>query len=242
LIDLFNEKKGRYGYRRLKMLFERRFKLKINIKKIRRIKRKFGLETKIRRRSKFRAIFKAGEEHTTAPNFVQRDFSPNEDVHILSVDVTELSYLGGRKAYMFGVKELKSRMLLHYEVRENPTIDLVVTGMSEFLNKLPKSLRKKTIIHSDQGFQFTSLQFRSLLSSFDVLQSMSRKGNCLDNAPIESFFGHMKDELDFKRCSNFREVRSMVKDYVSYYNFERPQWSLKRKTPAEAGVKLGLVF
>lgn len=224
------------------MLFERRFKRKINLKKIRRIQRKFGLKTRIRRRSKFRAIFKSGEEHTTAPNIVQRNFSPVEDVNILSADVTELSYLGGRKAYMFGVKELRSRMLLHYEVKEAPTVDMVVNGMAEFLKKLPKSLRKKTIIHSDQGFQFTSLQFRRLISSFDVLQSMSRKGNCLDNAPIESFFGHMKDELDYRRCTNISEVRDLVKNYVSYYNFERPQWSLKRKTPAEAGVKLGLVF
>jgi len=242
LIELFNEKKGKFGYRRLKMLFERRFNFKINIKKIRRIKRKFSLETRIRKRNKYRAAFKAGEEHTIAPNLVQRNFSPVEDINILSVDVTELNYMGAKKAYLFGVKELRSRMLLHHEVKESPTIDLVISGMSDFLKKLPLSVRRKTIIHSDQGFQFTSLQFRSLIDSFDVLQSMSRKGNCLDNAPIESFFGHLKDEVDCKRCSNIDEIRDMVKNYISYYNFDRPQWTLKRKTPAEAGVELGLVF
>lgn len=224
------------------MLFERRFNTKINIKKIKRIKRKLSLETVVRRRSKYRAIFKAGEEHTTAPNLVQRNFSPSEDVNVLSADITELSYRGGKKAYLFGVKELKSRMLVHYEVKESPTIDLVVESFSGFLEKLPRYLRRKTIIHSDQGFQFTSAQFRSVIDGNEILQSMSRKGNCLDNAPIESFFGHLKDEVDYKNCCSFGEVKAMVKEYVSYYNFDRPQWSLKRKTPAEAGVELGLVF
>lgn len=242
LKELFIEKKGKYGVRRLKMLFERRFKTRINIKKIKRIKRKFGLVTRIRRRSKFRAIFKAGEEHTVAPNLVQRNFSPVEDINILSADVTELSYMGGKKAYLFGVKELKSRKLVHYEVKATPTIDLVTIGMSDFLGKLPEEIRKKTIIHSDQGFQFTSLQFRSLVDSFGVLQSMSRKGNCLDNAPIESFFGHFKDEVEYWKCSDLNELKEMVKIYVAYYNVERPQWTLKRKTPAEAGAELGLVF
>jgi transposase InsO family protein len=224
------------------MLFERRFKIKINIKKIKRIKRKFGLETRVRRRNKYRAVFKAGEEHTTAPNIVQRNFSPLEDVNVLSADITELNYMGGKKAYLFGVKELKSRMLVHHDVRESPTIDLVIGGFSEFLRKLPRDLKRKTIIHSDQGFQFTSLQFRSVVDANEILQSMSRKGNCLDNAPIESFFGHLKDEIDYKKCSSFKEIKAMVKEYVSYYNFDRPQWSMKRKTPAEAGVELGLVF
>lgn len=242
LVELFNEKKGKYGVRRLKMAFDRRFKTRINIKKIKRIKRKFDLHTKIRRKSKYRAAFVKGEEHAVAPNLVQRNFSPEEDVNVLSIDITELNYMGGRKAYFFGVKELKSRMLVHYSLKERPTLDLVIEGLNEYLMSLPEDIRRKTIIHSDQGFHFTSHQFRGLVDRCELIQSMSRKGNCLDNAPIESFFGHFKDEADFRKCTNFSELRNMVKKYVSYYNFDRPQWSLKRKTPAEAGVDLGLVF
>lgn len=241
-MELFNEKKAKYGVRRLKMAFDRRFKTRINIKKIKRIKKKFDLQTKVRRKSKYREGFVKGEEHSVAPNLVQRNFSPEEDVVILSVDITELNYMGGRKAYLFCVKELQSRMLVHYSVKERATLDLVIEGLSKYLMSLPDYIRRKVIIHSDQGFHFTNYQFRALVDSCEVIQSMSRKGNCLDNAPIESFFGHLKDELEFKRCTNFTELRSMVKKYVSYYNFDRPQWSLKRKTPAEAGAELGLVL
>lgn len=150
--------------------------------------------------------------------------------------------MGGKKAYLFAAKELKSRKLVHYAVKERPTMDLAIEGLDYYLMNLPKDIRRKTIVHSDQGYHFTSLQFRSLLNFYEVSQSMSRKGNCLDNTPIESFFGHLKDEIDYKKCSTFNEVRDVVKSYISYYNNERPQWSLKRKTPAEAGVELGLVF
>lgn len=242
LVDLFNEKKAKYGVRRLKMAFDRRFKTRINIKKIKRIKRKFDLHTKVRCRSKYRAAFISGEEHTVAANIVQRNFSPEEDVNVLSIDITELNYMGGRKAYFFGVKELKSRMLVHYCIKEKPSLDLVIEGLNEYFMSLPEDIRRKTIIHSDQGFHFTSHQFRVVVDRYEMIQSMSRKGNCLDNAPIESFFGHLKDEVDFRRCTNFNELSRMVKKYVSYYNYDRPQWSLKRKTPAEAGAELGLVF
>ncbi len=242
LLELFKEKKGKYGVRRLKMAFDRRFSTQINIKKIKRIKRKFDLQTRVRRRSKYKAAFVKGEEHAVAPNLVQRNFSTDEDVNILSVDITELSYMGGKKAYLFGVKELRSRMLVYYALRERPTLDLAVAGLDDYLMSLSESVRQKTIIHSDQGFHFTSYQFRVALDRCEVLQSMSRKGNCLDNAPIESFFGHLKDEADYKRCGSYKELGEVVKKYVSYYNHDRPQWSLKRKTPAEAGAELGLVF
>lgn len=242
ILELFNEKKGKYGVRRLKMAYDRRFKTRINIKKIKRIKKKFGLKTIIRIKSKYKAGFIQGDEHRVAPNFVQRDFSPKEDVIVLSVDVTELNYMGNKKAYLFAAKELKSKKLVHYSLKERPVIEVATDGLSEFLMGLPLDVRHKMIIHSDQGFQFTGIQFRSILNNCSVLQSMSRKGNCLDNAPVESFFGHLKDELEYKKCSTFKELCSVVKKYISYYNYDRPQWGLKRKTPAEAGVELGLVL
>lgn len=242
MIEIFNNKKGKYGVRRLKMTYERRFKVQINIKKIKRIKRDFGLVTRIRKRNKFRAVFVKGEEHSVAPNLVQRKFSSVEDNNVLSVDITELIYKGGRKAYLFAMKELNSRRIEHYKVKERPTLDLVVEGLRDYLMSIPKELREKTIIHSDQGFHFTSYQFRSVLKSCGVKQSMSRKGNCLDNAPVESFFGHLKDESEYKVCDTFEEVKGVVRKYMRYYNFERPQWSLKRKTPAEAGVCQSLVL
>lgn len=100
VISLFNEKKGKYGVRRLQMLIYRRYKLNINIKKIKRIKRDFGLVTVIRRKSKMRLIFKTGEEHKVAPNLLKRNFIPITKRTYFSTDVTELPYIGGRKAYL----------------------------------------------------------------------------------------------------------------------------------------------
>ncbi len=98
------------------------------------------------------------------------------------------------------------------------------------------------IIHSDQGGHYTGRSFREEIKKLGLRQSMSRKGNCLDNAPIESFFGHLKDDVDYKACKNFVELREMITEYMNYYNNERPQWGLKQKTPAEAGAELSLFY
>ena len=81
-----------------------------------------------------------------------------------------------------------------------------------------------------------------MLKKHGIKQSMSRKGNCLDNAPIESFFGHLKDESEYRKCRNWIELVKEIDRYIKYYNDERPQWGLKRKTPAEAGANMNLVF
>lgn len=88
-------------------------------------------------------------------------------------------------------------------------------------------------MHSDQGIHYTNSAYRKILETHQVHQSMSRKGNCLDNAPIESFFGHLKDELDLSICKTYEDVKNKVRSYISYYNKHRPQWGLKAKTPAE---------
>ena len=89
------------------------------------------------------------------------------------------------------------------------------------------------LIHSDQGFHYTNAQYRKLLQDNNVIQSMSRKGNCIDNAPMESFFGHLKDELDYKECKTFEELVEKIDKYIYYYNNERYQWSRNKMTPVE---------
>lgn len=237
LVSFFNEKKGKFGIRRLKMGLERRYKLRVNLKKIRRIKNKFKLITSIRKKSNNRAGFKKGEEHSVAPNLVQRHFSPMKGEIVLSTDITELRYLNGKKAYLSAVKNLRSKEIVNFFVSQSPTLDLALNGLSDLFESIPRNKRKEVIMHSDQGFHYTSYAFRAKLAEFGIMQSMSRKGNCLDNSPIESFFGHLKDEVEYKTCKNFNEVNKKIKSYIYYYNNERPQWGLKQKTPAEAGVK-----
>lgn len=223
------------------MLLFRRYRLNFNLKKIVRIKRDFDLITKIRRRNKMKAVFKKGEEHSVAENLLKRDFVPLTKRTLFSTDITELHYLGGKKAFLSAIKDLATNEIVHYTVGPRPTIDIVTQNLEGTFKKFPSEIRKKMIIHSDQGFQYTGLAYRSKLAKLGIRQSMSRKGNCLDNAPIESFFGHLKDEVGYRSCKNFGEVKRMIEKYMNYYNNERPQWVLKQKTPAEAGVKLSLV-
>ena len=229
------------GSRRLKMEFEKENGRTINIKKVRRIQRDFGLVTRVRKASKYRAAEADAREHAVVQNVVKRNFSDPE-MMILSIDITEMRYQGGQKAYMLAGKLLGSTEIEVFNVSSNPTLGFVLKPLREYLSSLPEKTRKRMIIHSDQGFQFTHLSFRKLLEEFGVKQSMSRKGKCLDNAPIESFFGHMKDEVTYKTSHDLPELKNRLKRYVDYYNNERPQWGLKRKTPAEAGVFLKSLF
>jgi transposase InsO family protein len=241
LVGLFLKARGTKGIRRLKMDFERRFQRPINHKKIKRIKRDFALITRVRKRSKFRAIFRKGEESKTSPNLVNRNFS-NDRTRILTTDITELRYSFGQRAYLAAVKDLRTKEIVSFKVGLSPTIDLAEANLLKLLKKVPTKIRRRIFVHSDQGFQYTHDLYRKPLEELGVTLSMSRKGNCLDNAPIESFFGHLKDEVNLKDCKNFIELESEVKRYMDYYNNRRPQWGLERKTPAEAGVGISLVL
>lgn len=241
IIELFVQSKGKFGVRRLKMAFERKYHRPINHKKISRIKKQFGLITVIRRKNKFRAVFKKGEEHTIAPNLVKRNFDSEKDI-ILSTDITELRYANGQKAYLSAVKDLRTKEIVSYKIGRHPSLELAICDIPTRLEKLPLKTRKKVIVHSDQGGQYGSSQFSKPIRRLMARVSMSRKANCLDNAPIESFFGHMKDEAELAECRSYTELEKCVKDYMKYYNYDRPQWDLKRKTPAEAGVGKSLVY
>ena len=104
------------------------------------------------------------------------------------------------------------------------------------------ALTKETIIHSVQGAHYTSYSFIEIVNNAGLRQSMSRRGNCWDNAPQESFFGHMKDEIDYKNCNTFEELQILVDDYIDYYNNFRYQWNLKKLTPIQFRNQLLMAF
>lgn len=242
VVDLFELKKGKYGIRKLKMYLEKKTGLIYNLKKIIRIKKKYNLITVVRKPNKMKAFFKQINEHKVVPNILKRNFNPKENEVFVSTDITELSYLGGQKAYLSAYKDLRNKKIIHYHLSQRPTLELVMTGLDKLLGNTNKKMRDSVIIHSDQGFHYTSSAFREMLKKHGIKQSMSRKGNCLDNAPIESFFGHLKDESEYRRCRNWSELVKEIDSYIKYYNDERPQWGLNKKTPAEAGANMNLVF
>lgn len=234
LVKVVHEKsQAKAGIRTTVMKIKRQFGLIVNPKKVARLKREYGLFTKIRRKRKFNGHIFKQVEHAVKKNILARNFSPSGADQVYSTDITELRFGKSQKAYLSAVKDLCTKEILAYSTSTFPGMGLSLDVAKKCLKKLSPAKRKKLIIHSDQGVHYTNFAFRSILENASVQQSMSRKGNCLDNAPIESFFGHLKDELDLSVYETYDEVKEAVRSYISYYNKRRPQWGLKAKTPAE---------
>ena len=228
----FDQSKHKDGVRQLAMVIERKENLIMNPKKIARLKRTYGLVTKIRMKNKYRHFAKKKAEHETCPNILERNFQGLKADQVYSTDVTTLKY-DGKRAYFAAVKDLETKEIVGRSVSNRIDVKLTNEAMEDALTKLPSRKRSELMVHSDQGFNFTHVSFRSLLNENGVLQSMSRKGNCLDNAPIESFFGLIKDHIDLKNCVTLEDVKKEVTRTVDYYNNERPQAGLKKMPPSE---------
>lgn len=208
-----------------------KYQVIMNLKKIARIKTKYGLITKIRRKNTFRKFAKLKHEHKSCPNFLNRDFKRSKADEVYSTDITQLNYGKGKKAYLAVFKDLGTKEIISSSLSKRMDISLVNTALDIAIEKLPKKKLERLMIHSDQGFHFTHFSYRKKLLKNKILQSMSRKGNCLDNAPVESFFGHLKDDLDLDSCEVFEKLQKMVTKEIAYYNNERSQWGLKKMPP-----------
>jgi putative transposase len=203
----------------------------INHKKIARIKRDYGLVTKIRQKNPYKGLSTNAKVHKHIPNLLNRDFIQPEVNRAYSTDMTYLFYGKCEKAYLSATKDLATNEIISYKLMRSPSISKFVEEFRGLLTSLPEEVRRQLIIHSDQGYQYTHPSFVDLLSEFNVRQSMSRKGNCLDNAPIETFFGHFKDLIELKTCKSYEEVQQEVDRAMKYYNFDRPQKGLNKKPP-----------
>lgn len=228
----FEKSRRKAGIITLDLLMRRDGHL-INHKRIARIKREYGLHTKIRRRNPYRVIPLDSGEFVHVPNRLKRDFYPPLPDQVYSTDMTYLFYGKCEKAFLSATKDLATNEIVSYKVMRSPTVSCFAEEFKLLLAKMPAERRRNLLIHSDQGFQYTNEMFRDVLKNAGVTQSMSRRGNCLDNAPIESFFGHLKDLLDVKACKSYEEVEKEVIRTIKYYNEERPQKALNKKAPAE---------
>lgn len=228
--DIFDKKHQKAGIRTIAMILQNKYGIIMNLKKIARIKKQYGLTTRIRKKNPYNVLFKNGLEHRTAPNLLQRKFDVNKPDTIYSTDISYLLYKDGQRAYLSATKDLATKEIVAFNVSKNLSIQTAFIGLEKVLKHKDCS---KLMIHSDQGVHYTHPLYIQKLKEFGVTQSMSRKGNCLDNAPIESFFGHLKDDIDIKACRTFEEVKTLVENYIDYYNNERCQWNLHKMTPAQ---------
>jgi putative transposase len=221
------------GYRQIKMNLFRDHKLVVNHKKIKRSMRLQGLFCEIRRKKPNYENQYTSKIERAFENKLDQNYEIDKADKVYSGDVTEVRLKSSQKIYMHMVKDLGTKEIVSFNVSANPDASLVLENFRLHLLGIPKVKLQNLIYHTDQGGGFMSDPHINLMQKLKVTQSMSRRGSCLDNAPIESFFGHMKDYVDFKSSKNIEEIKIGVEKYVNYYNYDRPQWNLKKMTPAE---------
>jgi len=223
------------GAKQLKMTLENNFGAIMNLKKIRRLMKKFGLFCPIRKANPYRRMAKALKTSHVAPNKLERKFEDGNPNQILLTDITYLTYDLNQRAYLSGIKDGVTKEIHGYKVSKSLDISFVEDSMKQ-LERI--TLDPNALINSDQGVHYTSHAFQRCVKELGIEQSMSRRGNCWDNAPIESFFGHMKDEINLINCVTFEEVEKAIDEYMDYYNNYRYQWNLDRMSPRAYGDKL----
>lgn len=208
--------------------------IRMNHKKIRRLMRKFNLRCPIRKANPYRQMAKALKTNAVADNRVKREFKGHGPRTILLTDITYIP-LGDHFCYLSVIIDAFTMQVLAYKLSESLEVDFVLETVRELFKNHGVTFTQKTLIHSDQGCHYTSVSFRDLITSIGLRQSMSRRGNCWDNAPQESFFGHMKDELYISSATwkTFDEVKMKIDDWMDYYNNDRYQIGLNKMSPNE---------
>ena len=226
ITKIFHENKGRYGYRRVTTVLKNK-DFTINHKTVQRLMKELGLVCRVRMK-KYRSY--KGEQGTVAPNLLNREFSAEKPNQKWVTDVTEFR-LFGEKLYLSPIFDLYSGDVVTYTLSDSPNLSMVTTMLTQAFEKIPDDT--KLILHSDQGWHYRHKTYIAMLEQKGIRQSMSRKGNCYDNAVMENFFGHLKSELlylqEFESMEHFKEE---LIEYIDYYNNRRIKARLKGLPPA----------
>lgn len=227
IAEIFHDNKGRYGYRRIALELKNRGII-LNHKTVYKLMNIMGLKSKVRMK-RYRSY--KGEVGTIAPNILERNFQANKPNQKWATDVTEFS-LFGKKSYLSPIIDLYNGEIVSYTITHRPTLDLVIDMVDAALETIQDNT--DLILHSDQGWHYQHLNYRKRLKTKGVQQSMSRKGNCLDNAVIENFFGLLKSELLYlQEFNSIEHFHQEVKEYIHYYNNHRIKAKLKGMSPVK---------
>ena len=206
----------------------------MNQKKIRRLMHKYNLSCPVRKQNPYRQMIRAMKTNSLSDNLVNREFKEHGPRMILLTDITYIR-IRDKFAYLSVIIDAFTKEVLTYVLSESIEIDFVLQTVNLLIQKHGALLSANTIIHSDQGSHYTSIKFRQLIEDSGLRQSMSRRGNCWDNAPQESFFGHMKEELKsyISTWQTIQDAKDIIDDWMDYYNNERYQWDLAKLAPTE---------
>jgi transposase InsO family protein len=233
IMKAFNRRGYKKGSRSIKMILENEYDLNISRKKIQRIMNKYEIICPHRKPNPYKKIANATKEHQVVPNKLNREFKQGVPGKVLLTDITYLPYNGKDMAYLSAIKDASTNEVLAYHVSDHITLDIATKTIQKLMKNKKNSVHSEAFIHSDQGSHYTSPRYQKLLKKCGLDQSMSRRGNCWDNAPMESFFGHLKDEVDYHSCKTLEELKAKINHYMIYYNHYRYQWNLKKMTPIQ---------
>jgi transposase InsO family protein len=222
---IYYHHKGRFGYRRITSELQKKG-VKINHKTVLRLMKVIGIKSLIRVK-KYKSY--KGEQGKIAPNILNREFKSTQPNRKWATDVTEFS-LSGKKLYLSPIIDLFNGEIISYDLSERPDFKQITTMLKKSFRKIPKNTN--LILHSDQGWQYQMKQYQKILKEKGIIQSMSRKGNCLDNAVIENFFGIIKSELFYiNKFSSIKHLKNEIIEYITYYNNERIKLNLNGMSP-----------
>jgi transposase InsO family protein len=224
---IYHKHKGRYGYRRITDELNNQGVV-INHKTILRLMKSLGLKSVIRVK-KYKSY--KGEQGKIAPNLLQRNFKAAAPNQKWATDITEFN-VSGKKLYLSPIIDLFNQEIISYELTERPIFYQVTTMLKKAFKTIPNNTN--ITLHSDQGWQYQMRQYQQLLKEKGIKQSMSRKGNCLDNAIIENFFGILKSELFYlKKYNSINQLKKEIKEYILYYNNDRIKSNLNKMSPIQ---------
>ena len=227
ITSIYHENQGRYGYRRITMELHNRGYV-INHKTVQRLMKLIGLKCMVRIK-KYRSY--KGVIGKVAPNLIQRDFTATAPNQKWTTDITEFS-LFGTKIYLSPILDMYNSEIISYNISERPVLEQVLDMLDKAFKKLPDNTN--LIFHSDQGWQYQHRTYQQLLKEKGIQQSMSRKGNCLDNSIMENFFGLLKSELLYLReFKSIEEFKIELEKYIDYYNNKRIKGKLKGMSPVQ---------
>jgi putative transposase len=225
--SIFDRHRGRYGYRRITARL-RQLGTQVNHKLVQRLMGLLGLKSLVRPK-KYRSF--KGEVGQAAPNELQRQFKAEAANQKWVTDVTEFN-VAGEKLYLSPVLDLYNGEIVAFEMSRRPAFELVDSMLKKALNKLAPG--DKPMLHSDQGWQYRMPAFQRQLRERQLVQSMSRRGNCLDNAAMESFFAVLKSELFYlNEFESVDTLRDSLTNYIHYYNHERIKLKLNGLSPVQ---------
>ncbi|MEC4005917.1 IS3 family transposase [Flavobacterium sp. SUN052] len=222
---IYHQHKGRYGYRRITDELQNRAII-INHKTVFRIMKLLGLKSIIRVK-KYKSY--KGENGKIAPNLLERKFKATAPNQKWATDITEFN-VSGNKLYLSPIIDLFNQEIISYELTERPVFNQIVLMLKKAFRKIPNSTN--LMLHSDQGWQYQMKRYQYLLKEKGIIQSMSRKGNCLDNAIIENFSGTLKSEMFYtQKFKSIEQLKQEIDKYIIYYNNERIKSNLNKMSP-----------